>query len=93
MIDPVGGGPRTPWTTASSAAGPSGAAAPRPAPRALPPEPAALSATARATRGLAGAPPVDAGHVAAVRAALAAGAYVVDPGRIADRMIAADWPR
>ena len=93
MIDPVGGAPRTPWTAATGTAGPCCTAPAKPAPRVLPPEPAELSATARASRGLAGAPPVDTGHVAAVRAALAAGAYAVDPARIADRMIAADWPR
>lgn len=93
MIDPIGGAPRNLWTAAAGASGLSGPAAPKPAPRNLPPEPASLSATARASRGLAGTPPVDSARVASVRAALAADAYAIDPGRIAERMIAADWPR
>lgn len=91
MIDSVGGAPRQFWT-AATAAGKAGAAA-KPLPRTLPPEPATLSTVARAGLGPAGAAPVDSARVATLRGALAAGAYPVDPGRIADRMIAADWPR
>ena len=38
-------------------------------------------------------PPVDAGKVAALRAAIAEGRYPIDPDRIAERMIALDLPR
>lgn len=40
----------------------------------------------------AAGPPVDAGKVAAIRAAIAEGRYPVDPARIADRMLALDLP-
>ena len=92
MIDPVGGAPRNLWTAATTGAPPPGRASAKSPPRTLPPEPA-LSPTARAGRGLAAAPPVDTAHVAAVRTSVAAGSYRIDAGRIADRMIAADWPR
>ena len=64
---------------------------------------AAKAGDASAPRGVAGASslvseiasagaPVDAGKVAAIRAAIAEGRYPVDPQRIADRMIALDLP-
>ena len=37
-------------------------------------------------------PPVDAAKVAAIRAAIARGAYPVDPDKIAERMLALDLP-
>ena len=52
----------------------------------------ALSPIARSPRELAAAPPVDAAKIEALRSQIAAGTYVVDPGKIADRMIALDLP-
>ena len=65
---------------------------PLPQVEALPPR-VALSPIARAPRELAAAPPVDAAKVAALRSQIVAGTYTVDPGKIADRMIALDLPR
>ena len=55
-------------------------------------DPFALSPTEHAARDLAAAPPVDTAKIAAIRAQLADGSYTVDPGRIADAMIALDLP-
>jgi negative regulator of flagellin synthesis FlgM len=41
----------------------------------------------------AAGPPVDAGKVAAIRAAIADGSYRVDPQAIADRMVDLDLPQ
>jgi len=66
------------------------AAAARPATRAA--APFAPSAAAHAARDMAAAPPVDTARVASLKAQIAAGTYTVDPGRIADAMIALDLP-
>ena len=55
-------------------------------------EPLALSPTTQAARDLSAAPPVDTAKIAALRAQIADGSYTVDPGRIADAMIALDLP-
>ncbi len=55
-------------------------------------EPLNLSGTAVAARALAASPPVDDAKVAGIKAALAAGTYAVDAGKIADAMIAHDLP-
>lgn len=41
---------------------------------------------------VSGGPPVDSARVAAIRAAIAEGRYPVDPDKIAERMIALDFP-
>jgi negative regulator of flagellin synthesis FlgM len=41
---------------------------------------------------VAGGPPVDSARVAAIRAAIAEGRYPVDPEKIAERMLALDFP-
>ena len=41
---------------------------------------------------VAGGPPVDSARVAALRAAIAEGRYPVDPAKIAERMLALDFP-
>ena len=41
---------------------------------------------------VAGGPPVDSAKVAAIRAAIAEGRYPVDPEKIAERMLALDFP-
>ena len=56
------------------------------------PEPLSLSPTAHAARDMAALPPIDAGKVAALKSQIAAGSYTIDPGRIADAMIALDLP-
>ncbi|WP_419813787.1 flagellar biosynthesis anti-sigma factor FlgM [Glacieibacterium sp.] len=55
-------------------------------------EPLNLSGTAVAARALAQSPPVDAGKVAALRTAIASGSYAIDPGKIAEKMVALDLP-
>lgn len=42
---------------------------------------------------VASGPPVDSDKVAQIRAAIAAGRYPVDPGKIAEAMVALDLPR
>lgn len=54
--------------------------------------PLSLSITAKAASEMAGSPPVDAARVAAVRAQIVAGTYLIEPERIADAMIALDLP-
>jgi len=66
------------------------AAAARPATRAA--APFAPSAAAHAARDMVAAPPVDTARVASLKGQIAAGTYTVDPGRIADSMIALDLP-
>jgi negative regulator of flagellin synthesis FlgM len=65
------------------------------------PMPAANDAAARGRSGaiessvfelVAEGPPVDSARVAAIRAAIAEGRYPVDPEKIAERMIALDFP-
>lgn len=67
-------------------------------------DPAAKAGDAVSQRGLAGTaspagdmaasgPPVDAGKVAAIRAAIAEGRYPVDPDKIAQAMLDLDLPK
>lgn len=87
MIDPVGRGSGL----RPAMAGEAGAKAPVKAAEGA--ATGATAAPAAATRGaavraLAAAPPVDAARVAALRTAIASGAYKPDPDAIAARMIA-----
>ena len=75
---------------AKAAAGAQQAAVSSPPTRAS--EPLNLSGTAVAARALAQSPPVDAGKVAALRAAIASGSYAIDPAKIAEKMVALDLP-
>ncbi len=52
-----------------------------------------LSPLATAVRDMAAAPPVDTAKVDRVKSAIALGTYQVQPGLIADKMIAADVVR
>jgi flagellar biosynthesis anti-sigma factor FlgM len=87
MVNGIDAGPRSPavsWgrnrPAAETAAGGAGAA--------VLPAPAAPSTLAHASAALAARPPVDQPRVEQLRAAIAAGHYVIDPGAIADAMIA-----
>lgn len=85
-------------------AGPEGAnplAGDQPAVRLLPAQPATVAGAGGAAtdpaigglvRDLAGRPPVDHARVAELKMRIAAGAYPIDPGRIADAMIASELP-
>lgn len=61
-------------------------AAPKVAPRSLPPS------LVSAARDLAAAPPVDTARVASVKAAINSGSYRIDADAVADRMLALDVP-
>ena len=54
------------------------------------PRPGSAPAFGALAREMAASPPVDAARVAALRTAIASGAYVVDPDAIAARMLAFD---
>ena len=82
----------TPLEQAAAARATSHPATAKPGDPARVSEPFSPSGTAVAARGLAASPPVDAGKVERLRAAIADGSYTPDPAAIAAKMIALDLP-
>ena len=87
MIDSIGGRPLNPWP---AAAAPQAKDANRAEPAWLRPQ--AGASLSRLARDLAASPPVDAGKVARLKTAIAAGLYTIDADAIAARMIALEKP-